>query len=82
MATTVSKKSGAVQGSARRERRDDQWKQVKDLWPGKVGDPGRTAMDNRRFVDAVLWIARTGAYWRELPASWGAWNSVFQRYNR
>jgi transposase len=36
----------------------------------------------RKFVDAVLWIARTGAHWRELPESFGAWNSVFQRYNR
>lgn len=67
---------------ARRELRDDQWKHSKDLLPGKASDPGRTATDNRTFVDAVLWIARTGAHWRELPASFGAWNSVFQRYNR
>lgn len=33
-------------------------------------------------MDAVLWIARTGAHWRELPEQFGAWNSVFQRYNR
>ncbi|CUS34842.1 hypothetical protein COMA1_140001 [Candidatus Nitrospira nitrosa] len=33
-------------------------------------------------MDAVLWIARTGAHWRELPDSFGAWNTVFQRYNR
>lgn len=67
---------------ARRELRDDQWKRIKELLPGKASDPGRTAIDNRKFVDAVLWIARTGTHWRELPDSFGAWNTVFQRYNR
>lgn len=67
---------------ARRELRDDQWKRIRDWLPGKKTDPGRTATDNRTFIDAILWIARTGAYWRELPSSFGAWNSVFQRYNR
>jgi putative transposase len=67
---------------ARRELRDDQWDRIKDLLPGKVNDPGRTATDNRLFMDAILWIARTGAHWRELPEHFGAWNSVFQRYNR
>ncbi len=67
---------------ARRELRDDQWKHIKDVLPGKASDPGRTATDNRKFVDAVLWIARTGAQWHELPESFGARNSVFQRYNQ
>lgn len=67
---------------ARRELRDDQWNKIKDLLPGKVSDPGRSATDNRLFMDAILWIARTGAHWRELPEHFGAWNSVFQRYNR
>jgi transposase len=67
---------------ARRELRDDQWKRIHALLPGKASDPGRTATETRRFVDAGLWIARTGAHWRELPESFGAWNSVFQRYNR
>lgn len=67
---------------ARRELRNDQWNQIKDLLPGKKSDPGRTARNNRLFVDGVLWIARTGAHWRELPDQFGDWNSVFQRYNR
>lgn len=49
--------------------------------PGKARDPGRTATDTRKYVDAVLWIARTGAHWRELPDNVVVWNSVFQRYN-
>ena len=67
---------------ARRELRTDQWHRIKDLLPGKKSDAGRTAADNRKFVDAVLWMARTGSQWRELPPEFGNWNSVFQRYNR
>lgn len=67
---------------ARRELRDDQWERIESLLPGKVSDPGRSATDNRLFMDAILWVARTGAHWRELPEHFGAWNSVFQRYNR
>lgn len=47
---------------ARRELRHDQWNHIKDLLPGKARDLGRTGKDNRLFVDAVLWIARTGAH--------------------
>ena len=67
---------------ARRELRADQWHRIKDFLPGKKSDAGRTAGDNRKFVDAVLWIARTGSHWRELPPEFGHWNSVFVRYNR
>jgi len=67
---------------ARRELRDDQWERIADLLPGKATDRGVTAKDNRLFVDAVLWIARSGSHWRELPEVFGNWNSVFTRYNR
>jgi transposase len=66
----------------RHEISDEQWDKVKDLLPGKPGDPGRMAEDNRNFLNAVLWIAKTGAPWRDLPERFGPWNSVFQRFNR
>lgn len=66
----------------RHEITDQQWEAIKDLLPGKEGDPGATAKDNRLFVNAVLWIAKTGAPWRDLPERFGNWNSVFQRFNR
>ena len=41
--------------------RDDQWEPIKGLLPGRQGDPGVTARDNRLFVEAVLWIEHMGA---------------------
>jgi transposase len=61
---------------------DQQWCRIAPLLPGKPGDPGRSAADNRWFLEAVLWVARTGVPWRDLPADFGCWNSVFQRFRR
>ncbi len=55
---------------------------INDLLPGKTTDCGVTAKDNRLFLEAVLWIARTGAPWRDLPEAFGNWNSTYVRYNR
>ena len=61
---------------------DEQWKRVAPLLPGKPGDPGRSGDDNRLFLEGVLWIARTGSPWRDLPAEFGNWNSLFKRFRR
>lgn len=61
---------------------DQQWVAIEPLLPGKAGDPGRTALDNRRFVDAVLFVAKTGIPWRDLPERFGRWNSVWRRFDR
>ena len=61
---------------------DQQWKRIAKLCVGKPEDPGGTGADNRMFVEAVLWIARTGSPWRDLPGIFGKWNSVFVRFNR
>lgn len=66
----------------RHEISDDKWEAIRNLLPGQEGDPGATAKDNRLFVNAILWIAKTGAPWRDLPERFGIWNSVFQRFNR
>ncbi|WNK19427.1 IS5 family transposase [Halomonas piscis] len=67
---------------SRLKLRDDQWERIEHLLPGKASDCGVTAKDNRLFVEAVLWIARTGAPWRDLPESFGRWHTVYMRYNR
>ena len=66
----------------RHEIPDEQWNRIKDLLPGRRGDPGVTARDNRLFLNAVLWIAKTGAPWRDLPERFGPWNSVWRRFDR
>ncbi len=64
----------------RRELTDVQWERISDLVPGKASDCGSTGRDNRLFVDAVLWIARTSSPWRDLPDAFGNWNSVYVRF--
>ena len=61
---------------------DEDWDRIKDLLPGRAGTPGTRARDNRLFVDAVLWIGKTGAPWRDLPERFGNWNSAFRRFSR
>ena len=64
------------------ELREDQWEKIKDALPGKSGDPGRSGKDNRKFIEAVMWIARNGAGWRSLPSEYGKWYSVHKRFMR
>ena len=66
----------------RHEITDDHRERIKDFLPGQAGDPGVTAKDNRLFVNAVLWIAKTGAPWRDLPERFGPWGSVWKRFDR
>jgi transposase len=61
---------------------DDDWDRIKDILPGLPGQHGKVAKDNRLFVDAALWIARTGAPWRDLPERFGNWNSAWRRFDR
>lgn len=61
---------------------DADWDRIKDLLPGRPGQTGWVAADNRKFLDAVLWIARTGAPWRDLPDRLGNWNSAWRRFDR
>lgn len=66
----------------RYELSDAQWRRIADLLPGKVGDPGRTGKDNRLFVNAVLWVLRSGARWQDLPERYGKWKTAHQRFTR
>ena len=59
---------------------DAQWAKIEPHCLGKPRDPGRSGKDNRLFLEAVLWIGRTGSPWRDLPERFGNWNTVFRRF--
>jgi len=62
------------------ELTEDQWVRLKPLLPwGGTGTRGRNA-NNRLFINALLWMARSGGRWRDLPERYGKWDSVKRRY--
>ena len=66
----------------RHEISDECWDRIKDMLPGRPGQNGWIAQDNRTFINAVLYILRTGIPWRDLPERFGKWNSVWKRFDR
>jgi len=61
---------------------DADFARIEHLLPGRPGQHGGVARDNRRFLDAVLWVARTGAAWADLPERLGNGNSQWRRFDR
>ena len=59
---------------------DVQWAKIEPHCLGKPRDPGRSGKDNRLFLEAVLWIVRTGSPWRDLPERYGPWQTVYKRF--
>jgi transposase len=62
----------------RHEVSDADWDRIKDLLPAR----GPAGGDHRAFVNAVLYVAKTGIPWRDLPGRFGNWNSVWRRFRR
>ena len=61
---------------------NEEWAIIGPLLPSERGRWARPAQDNRRYFEGMLWIARTGSQWRQLPDEYGKWNSVFRRFRR
>ena len=66
----------------RHELTDAQWAKIEHLLLGKKTDPGRTGADNRTFVNACLYVLKTGVAWADLPERFGKHNSIWKRYDR
>lgn len=58
------------------------WTILEPLLPGQRGQWGGIAKDNRTFINAVFWILRTGAPWRDLPPEYEKWGTVHQHFRR
>jgi transposase len=61
---------------------DKVWNLLSPLLPGQEGRRRGIAEDNRKFLNGVFWVLRTGAPWRDMPPVYGNWNSVYQRFRR
>ena len=59
-----------------------QWRRIEGSLPGRPGWVGVTAKDNRKFVNGVLWVLRSGAHWKDLPPGYGNWKNVHKRFTR
>jgi len=66
----------------RHDLSDRHWELLEPHLPGRAGVWGGGARDNRQFINAVFWILRTGAPWRDLPASYGGWKNTPRRFCR
>jgi transposase len=64
------------------ELSDEQWTVIGPLLPPERGRKARPARDNRRMVNAMLWVLRTGAPWRDLPRYYPPWKTVYTRFSR
>ena len=62
--------------------RDDQWERLKVFVPGGRKGKRGPRTDNRRFLNALLWMARSGGRWRDLPERLGDYETVKRRYYR
>jgi transposase len=72
-----------MQAAHRQHNISDQvWAKLEPLLPGQRGMGGGIARDNRLFINAVCWIVRTGAPWRDLPPDLGGWKNTHRRYKR
>ena len=73
-------------GRHRYELKDSEWNRIAEMLPkehppeGKRGRP--TKYDNRTVMNGIVWIARSGAPWRELPERYGKWRAVYARFQK
>ena len=67
----------------RYELTDYEWEQIKGLLPPEnTGKRGRPSKNNRIMLNGMIWIARSGAPWRDLPERYGPWESVYSRFRK
>jgi len=78
----VDKTTFEANWRARQRLNDRQWARVLAVLPGRIGVRASNGGNARRFVEAVLWMAHTHAYWSDIPAEYGAWHAIYIRFGR
>jgi transposase len=66
----------------REELSETEWALIAPLLPAERGRVGRPSHDNRRVLNGILWVLRSGARWIDVPERYGRWNSVYRRFRR
>ena len=67
----------------RYEVTNEEWERIENLLPPEsTGRKGRPCKDNRTMLNGMLWIARSGAQWREMPEHYGKWSGVYTRFRK
>lgn len=66
----------------RHDLTDAAWARLEGLLPPEKPDTGRTANPHRPIVNGILWLKRTGAPWRDIPACYGNWSTLASRFYR
>lgn len=60
---------------------EEQWLRIQPMLPPeRTGKKGRPRNDDRKMLNGMLWMAHSGAQWRELPKCYGPWSSVYARF--
>ena len=68
--------------SKRYEITDQEWSQIEHIFPDQTGKQGRPAKNTRTTLNGIVWLARSGAPWRDLPERYGPWKSVYTSFCR
>ena len=67
----------------RYELTDEEWLRIEPLLPPEnTGKQGRPRKDNRIIMNGIVWLARRGASWRDLPERYGSWKTVYSRFRK
>ena len=63
------------------ELEDHDWERIRGFLP-KAAHTGRPKVDDRKLMNGMFWVLRSGAPWRDMPGRYGPWQTVYDRFNR
>jgi len=64
----------------RYELTEQEWESVKEMLPPENTGKGRPSKPNRNMLNGIIWVAKSGAAWRDMPERYGPWQTVYERF--